>query len=249
MYVKIKKYKSYFGPYQLAEKLCFWAKKEKDEFGFKRTPDWVHNFGEWLAHGSVEPDPKPGEITKLFSDREERHYTWVYRLLNWIQTLRGERYVKVRIDPWDTWNMDHTLALIALPMLKQLKETKNSGGSVVPEDVPEELRPTEEELEELTINGQTDPNFFKRWDWVLDEMIFAFEHIVDQNWETEYTSGEFDLRTQVCKWDENGKPLLHEMIEGPNHTYKIDHDGIAAINKRIDNGLMLFGKYYRSLWD
>ena len=27
----------------------------------------------------------------------------------------------VKIDKWDTWSMDHTLGLIVLPMLKQLK--------------------------------------------------------------------------------------------------------------------------------
>jgi len=64
MKVYIGPYKNWFGPYQLAETLCFWAKKEKDEYGFERTPDWVHNFGEWLAHGSVEPDPTPGQPAK-----------------------------------------------------------------------------------------------------------------------------------------------------------------------------------------
>jgi len=33
----------------------------------------------------------------------------------------GVRKENVHIHDYDTWNMDHTLALIALPMLKQLK--------------------------------------------------------------------------------------------------------------------------------
>ena len=45
MKVKIGPYKDYFGPYQLAEKLCFWAKPVKDEWGIEDKPDWVHNFG------------------------------------------------------------------------------------------------------------------------------------------------------------------------------------------------------------
>lgn len=76
MKVKIGKYTSWFGPYQLAETLCFWAKEEKDEYGFPKKPDWVHNFGEWLAHGSVEPEAEVGEIRSW--DRE-RHYTWLYK--------------------------------------------------------------------------------------------------------------------------------------------------------------------------
>ena len=35
-----------------------------------------------------------------------------------------EQQVSVRIDPWDTWSMDDTLAQIILPMLKQLKNTQ-----------------------------------------------------------------------------------------------------------------------------
>ena len=65
MKVYIGKYKDWFGPYQLAELLCFWAKKEKDEYGFEHTADWVHNFGEWLAHGSIEPEPEVGQVTSL----------------------------------------------------------------------------------------------------------------------------------------------------------------------------------------
>ena len=72
----------------------------------------------------------------------------------------------VKIDPWDTWSMDHTLAPIILPMLRQLIDTKHGAPIVDNEDVPEELRPTD---------GSTDPNFFKRWDWVMDEMIYAFD--------------------------------------------------------------------------
>jgi hypothetical protein len=68
----------------------------------------------------------------------------------------GEQKVVVHIDKWDTWSMDYTLAPIILPMLKQLKETKHGSPNV----------------DNL---GETDPDFFKRWDWVLDEMIYAFD--------------------------------------------------------------------------
>jgi hypothetical protein len=39
------------------------------------------------------------------------------------------------------------------------------------------------------------------------------------------------------------------MVDGPNHTAKFDVEGYQAHSKRIDNGLRLFGKYYRGLWD
>ena len=38
----------------------------------------------------------------------------------------NRRKINVQIDRYDTWSLDHTLALIILPALIQLKETKQS---------------------------------------------------------------------------------------------------------------------------
>ena len=81
---------------------------------------------------------------------------------------------KIRIDPWDTWSMDHTLAPIILPMLKQLKETKHGAPYVDPKDVPIELRPQKQTKKQKDM-GETDDTHFERWDWVMDEMIYAFD--------------------------------------------------------------------------
>jgi hypothetical protein len=86
-----------------------------------------------------------------------------------------DQVVEVQIDPWDTWSMDYTLAYIVLPMLKQLKETKHGAPNVDSSDVPEELRMNDINSKEYWTDGTTDANFFKRWDWVLDEMIYAFD--------------------------------------------------------------------------
>jgi hypothetical protein len=93
-------------------------------------------------------------------------------------TDNGEdQKIEVHIDKWDTWSMDHTLAPIILPMLIQLKETKHGAPDVDLEDVPEGLRPTNTEEWQKLYNetGDTDDKFFERWDWVLDEMIYAFD--------------------------------------------------------------------------
>ena len=104
------------------------------------------------------------------------------------KTYKGKRKISVQIDPWDTWNMDHTLALIATPMLKQLRDSKHGAPYVDDEDVPEELRkstapPTKNEWD-------TDDNHFKRWDWILDEMIFSFESKVTDDWENREANHE-----------------------------------------------------------
>ena len=87
----------------------------------------------------------------------------------------GEQKIEVHIDKWDTWSMDHTLAYIVLPMLIQLKETKHGSPNVDNDDVPINLRATEKDVLKYKELGETDPDFFKRWDWVLDEMIYAFD--------------------------------------------------------------------------
>ena len=237
MKIKIGKYKDWFGPYQLAEKLMFWVPKEKDEYGFPHTADRVHKFGEWLAHGSIEPEAEVGEIRK-WGDRPP---TLLYRFLSWIHS-KQERTIKVQIDSWDTWSMDHTLAYIILPMLKQLKETKHGAPFVDPKDCPPELKPkklTKKEKE----NGHTDSTHFERWDWVLDEMIFAFENKVNDDWEEQFETGTSDLQWKKL---EDG---CSQMVEGPNHTRVYDWEGRKAYQSRITNGFRLFGKYYENLWD
>lgn len=164
-----------------------------------------------------------------------------------------EREVDIVVHNYDTWNMDHTLALIILPMLKQLKETKHGAPNVDSSDVPNILKPKQMDIVRYREEGTTDENFFKRWDYVMDEMIWTFEQIVDDESETQFYSGEQDI-----KWtpvDEEGNEVAkedakyHRMDRGPNDTFKIDKEGLETHNKRIENGLRLFGKYYRSLWD
>ena len=238
MRVKIGPYTNWFGPYQLAELLCFWAKPVEDEYGMKSKPDWVHKFGEWLAHGSIEPEAQVGEIRSW--DRE-RHHTLLSRFLSWIHS-KQKRTIKVHIDRWDTWGMDHTLAYIILPMLKQLNETKHGAPYVDLEDVPKELHPKKQTKKEKE-NGHTDSTHFERWDWVLNEMIFAFDSKVNDGWEDQFQTGESDLQWKTL---EGG---MSEMIRGPNDTKVYDWEGRKAYEARIQNGFRLFGKYYQNLWD
>ena len=161
----------------------------------------------------------------------------------------------IKIDHWDTWSMDHTLADIILPMLKQLRDTKHGSPQVDLDDVPEELRVVGHE--DWSLQSKLDLNdseeyekesweiTHRRWEWVLGEMIFAFEHLVDETWEEAFSSGEIDMLFVPCPDD----PKYSTIEDGPNHTYKCDYEGIRKVHERMDNGFRLFGKYYRSLWD
>ena len=249
MRVRIGPYERWFGPYQLAEALCFWAKPVTDKYGIKSKPDWVHKFGEWLAHGSVEPEPtKENPVSKWRDDRSE---TWLYKFMHWVHSMKKRR-IEVRIDQYDTWSMDHTLAYIVLPMLEQLQKTKHGAPFVDDKDVPNELRSTSAPpLSEEDKNvGATDNNHFNRWDLVLSEMIFAFKSKIDEDWTQQFHSGTHDWYSEATTFDEaTGKALLFQLKRGPNDTAKVDMKGMRAYQKRISNGFRLFGKYYENLWD
>ena len=156
----------------------------------------------------------------------------VYDVFNWIWFDRRTQQIKVRIDRWDTWSMDHTLAHIVLPMLVQLKATKHGAPWVDDEDVLEELRSTSAPPKENEYD--TDDFHFKRWDWVLDEMIWAFNQKCRDHWEDDYY-GDYD------EDQKNGS--MAGSFEW------IDHEGMKAHQERMSNGFRLFGRYYENLWD
>jgi len=148
----------------------------------------------------------------------------------------------IKIDRYDTWSMDATLAQIILPMLRQLQATKQGSPLVDVEDVPEHLRPTEPAGPD---NGYTDNTVHERWEWVMNELIWTFEQLhPDADWESQYHSGEIDI-----KWLGPDNKGMYEMDKGPKDTHQFDVDGYQRHQARISNGLRLFGTYYRGLWD
>ena len=148
----------------------------------------------------------------------------------------------IKIDKYDTWNMAETLGDIILPMLKQLKGTTHGAPMVDNHDVPMDLWNTDPASE----TGEVDANHFKRWDYVLDEMIWAFEQITDEDNDAQFHSGNSDyIRTVV---EVEGVKMV-KLEPGPNHTAEFDLEGYTAHHARIRNGTYLFGKYYRNLWD
>jgi len=180
-------------------------------------------------------------------ERWSDRLTPVSRTIAWVLDRVHPAINLVKIDYWDTWSMDHTLSPIILPMLKQLKEAKHGAPFVDDEDVPDHLKSTAAPAKEN--EWDTDANHFDRWDYVLDEMIFAFDHKADDSWEDAFRSGEHDLIHVPCEWDEAGRPTMYQMKEGPNNTYKCDYEGMQVVEARIQNGFRLFGRYFQNLWD
>jgi len=163
--------------------------------------------------------------------------TWVHTFCSWVDSKRN-RTIKVRIDDYDTWSMDATLAYIILPMLKQLKKTTHGAPNVDDKDVPEHLRSIHAPSKQN--KWDTDDNWHDRWDWVLDEMIWVFEQ-VNIDWEDQYYE---EIGYGQLKDNENS---LDEIIW--DKAPVIDRDGLKKHGERMQNGFTLFGKYFQNLWD
>lgn len=231
MKVYIGPYRSWVGPYQIAEKILFWKDKyainEANPLDTHPDSDAIHRFGEWLATNRRGED------------------SWLTKLCQWIDSKK-KRKIEIRIDGYDVWSMDNTLAMIIVPMLKKLKEHKHGAPNVDDDDVPEHLRSTAapELTEDQKNTGHTDDNWFKRWDWVLDEMIWTFEQHCSDDWKEQYYSGEADFQFEKIEGTN-----FSEMKEGPKHTFTVDDEGMKKHSERMTNGRRLFAKYYECLWD
>ena len=154
------------------------------------------------------------------------------------------RWEYIKIERWDTWSMDHTLAHIILPMLKQLQDTKHGAPNVDDEDAPEYLRSYMAQPKEY--EWDIDSLHFLRWDWVLDEMIWAFEQKLKDDDESEFFDHSAYADNEDDEVDHNA--WLNDMSEGKSKL-KVDWDGLKAHQERKQNGYRLFGKYYQNLWD
>jgi hypothetical protein len=128
---------------------------------------------------------------KCFAIGEWLSNTWVGTFCQWVESKR-HRTVKVRIDKYDVWGMDSTLAYMILPMLKMLKQNKHGAPFVDDVDVPDNLKSTAAEPKEN--EWDVDSNHFLRWDYVMDEMIWTFERIhPESRWEQPYYDNEITV--------------------------------------------------------
>lgn len=199
--------KVYIGPYYHWFQPYTWA---------KRWTRWWCGFGA----GTHADDFDIEEYEEL-EDWMRKRFRWLNRLQGWIGSFY-KRKVQVCVDYYDIWNAaDGTLAPIILPTLKLLREKKQGAPHVDDEDVPEHLRSTAAPaLTDAQANmGGTDDNWHFRWQWVLDEMIWAMEQVADDSADDQFFHPVFN-RQAYQEWQ-----------------------------ARKQHGLTLFGKYFEGLWD
>ena len=126
---------------------------------------------------------------------------------------RNRRKIKVHVDYFDTFSLDHTLSVIILPCLIQLKNSQQG----IPilnksnEDPNQMSFDFEEDVESLYYEKNTEA-----WDEIMDKMIWSFQQLAFDN---------------------------------ENNLLKLELDARLLYEERIQEGLDLFSKYYRALWD
>ena len=199
---------NWLSPYTIIEKVVFWREVDYDE-----------------------------PMVKFWAKVLTPFCSGLFTLRNLIN--RDIKYI--HIDPWDAWSIEHTLSPIILPMLQELKRVKHGAPFVADEDVPPKLR-----ANKGVYKGNADPDlhrieddvnskFFKRFDYILDEMIWTFTQLSMDDHE-----GQFYDHTESRKEIDLNKSVLK---------IKVNRVGLRKHQARIENGLRLFGKYYRTLWD
>jgi len=215
----------WYSPYTIIDHVFFWTAWSKcsrhrgivEDSAFVDHPAWVETASTYLAP--------------------------VSRAIQWILDFIHPPINLVHIDRYDTWSMDHTLADIILPMLRQLQASKHGSPNTDDEDVPEYLRshmaqPKEHEWD-------TDSLHHKRWDWILSEMIWAFEQKVADDAESQF----FDHSAyEHLKGKTNHDEWFKDMSEGASKV-KYDEAGHRVWLDRKRNGFRLMGKYFEALWD
>lgn len=136
------------------------------------------------------------------------------RLGNYPKKENQKRIEEIKIDKWDTIDCSGTIALIMVPLLQHFKvDRKTIGGfpcSLTMEIYNKKLVENDEEYEVIE----------KKWNDILDHMIWSFEQI------------------------SLGCPKEEEFVT-PNG---YDEEGYKEYIKVIHEGLYLFAKYFRDLW-
>jgi len=96
----------------------------------------------------------------------------------------------IKIDGYDTWNVDVTLARICAPLLKEFKQkSKTTYTNVDEADVPEGLFKGTDDIE--------------IWQNILDQMIYSFEELSDPCSEDKFYKFDSDDSSDYLSFDKD----------------------------------------------
>lgn len=131
-----------------------------------------------------------------------------------------KREVSVELHDYDTWSMDVTLALIIHPLLIKFKaDLTGCPSELIDYPIDGVIAFPYTEPDKTEEDDSVDKAMVK-WKEILDKMIWSFGEIVNN--------------------EENEPPY----VKG-----NFDKEAYLAYHNRLQEGLDLFGKHFRSLWN
>jgi hypothetical protein len=156
---------------------------------------------------------------------------WPGNIRWWIKC----KYQKIRygVSDDDVYSLGYNIALFALPRLKYFKEKGKVG-------IPVCFLPNNFHLLEGDEQTAAEEKGVKEMEAVLDEMIFAFEYIIDGDKMCELPES---VSFKGNDFDFNSEKSIEEKEDWKRYMEKAN-----KLNERKENGLMLFAKYYDTLW-
>jgi hypothetical protein len=167
----------------------------------------------------------------------------------------GKRRIDIQIDPFDTWSFDHTIASIIFPALIQLKNTKHG----VPGGFTDRVGGDFDNNLVFDFIKEDDAEVFNQlcdsWDDVLDKMIWSFLQLsIEDDYDNKYHHGKMEtdwVESDYTYTDPiTGKiEKTYQMVDKNPEEHWFDQIGNQEHEKRIQEGLDLFGKHFRDLWD
>jgi len=167
---------------------------------------------------------------------------------------KADRRINIQIDKYDTWNLDHTLALIIYPALIQLKQDKHGVPGCFADVGGDHTGIQDSFVFYKETHDESFDAACKQWDEVLDKMIWAFQQLTLDDYTTKYSHG--DPKFDFVKTDKTHlNPItgkieeLVELVDQNPGQHWVDYEGIQEHERRIQEGLNLFSRHYRSLWD
>ena len=125
---------------------------------FLRKCYFPEKFCDWFKE-NVSPEP----------------FEWFYKTFQ----NQGERTLKIRVDDYDKWSLDCTLSPIIRACLIKFKEDLHGVPVIDQEDLPDDLKYVTKPDHDY--NDEDFDKWTNGWNWILDEMINAFDNIDDEN--------------------------------------------------------------------
>jgi hypothetical protein len=175
------------------------------------------------------------EARGVSESRADRIGNFLQQILDsiWNNRIWGatEREHKIKIEHFDTWSFADTLAPSILQLLIQYKSTLHGAPHVDDCDVPDHLKST---AAPPVGTYDHDDLFFDRFNWILDEMIWAFNEIIKDD-----AFDKFTINTGVFRED-----IFGNMVDT-----QTDLPAWKAHEARVQHATTMFGKYFRGLWD